>query len=225
MHGGTKDGRQRLARIGMFYMLRQLDLIDTPLPRMDQRYDAPDGSAAFFGITGRNLTTERLARTAAGEPLNGVDGVTVPEIIPAIPGLAASHRTEVMGWAINGVTATDATIYTVTAQDVSDGMPFTAGQKVCRVRPASGQTFGYADSIVYGYDRLPGYLAKEDYDNDVRAWMNWLTVDMGQADLERLPVQFQGDIFTLPTTLPAPAVFEVDGDDQFNSARISCQRR
>ncbi|MEM8617724.1 MAG: hypothetical protein AAGF20_12430 [Pseudomonadota bacterium] len=198
-------------------------MISAPIPRLDLRHDATDGSAAYFGIAGRNLTTERLWRVANGETLsNRSDGSELPpNIIPQLPNLSPDHRTEVMGFSINNVAAQNADIYTVLGSDTELlAAGFTTGQAVARVLPNSG-TFSASDAIIYGVDRLPGYQVggtTGDYANSVRAFLNWLAVDMGQADLSRLPVQHQSLIFAQATTLPAPPTFTIDGTTSWASA-------
>ncbi|WP_138470115.1 hypothetical protein [Poseidonocella sp. HB161398] len=203
MTKSTPEGRQRLARIGLHNMLQTLGLAPTALPVLDQRWDVPDGSAAYFGISGRDLSTERLRQG-----------------LPAIPGLeahggpAASHRTEVMGFAINTAPAQTAEIHAVTAAEVAAGCPMAEGQKVARVLPNAG-VFTYADNIVYGPGALPGYQVEEDYAD--RACLNWLVADMGQPQelLPALPVQHMAGV-ALPSTLTAPQQFAVAGGTVFN---------
>ena len=63
--GDDRDGRQRLGQIWMEHFLRLNGISATPEPRLNRRWDKPDGTYADFWIDGNNsLTTERLRRGA-----------------------------------------------------------------------------------------------------------------------------------------------------------------
>lgn len=216
----TREGRQRLARIGAHNMMQTLGWMDSPLPRFDSRYDEPGGAWSDHWIDGNNtLTTLRREQgTVAGEHVDPIlslqdQGATLaPEL---------DHRTEVMGWAINRKFAQRAEIYAVTQADVDTGHPASVGQVVCRVWPRSDQPNGFtwADEIIYGVDMLPGYLASTDNGSETaedlsqqagqRAFLNWAVVDMGQPSdvIEWLPVQHQLGTYTQPTTLAVPDLY------------------
>jgi hypothetical protein len=198
------DGRQRYASIMLHNLLQATGLASNPLPRLDYRYDDPDGVHADFGIVGFNLTTERLRRAAEGTLGN------IPAIIPDLSVYGATvdpaedHRTEVMGWAIDGRPARRAEIVRGAGPN---------GEDICRVYPNEGR-FTYANSIVYGWAGETGHLVKEDFAD--RAYLNMLVVDMGQprALLPALPVYLQGP-FALPGTYEAPRAFTVAGGTAF----------
>ena len=198
--GDDRDGRQRHAALGLFFMTKMLGMHSYPVPALDARHDDPAGAYSDFAITGRNLTTERLRRAAAGT-LGGI-----PATIPAI----APHRCEVMGWCINKRPVL-ADIQTASGHPV-----FPHGQSFCRVYANAGAPITAVSEVRYGYGVWPGHLVQEDYDD--RVYLNWLVCDVGQphAVLPAVPVQFQQNV-GLPTTLPVTELFKVAGTTHLRS--------
>lgn len=182
----SADGRQRLGRIGMAMNLTTLEMTDWAWPELNGRLDEAAGAYVDFWVAGRDLTTERIRQSDAA----------IAETAP--------HRTEVMGWTIDGKPAELAKI-------VAAAGP--SGEDVCRVWPNVG-TILYSTTIRYGTGSLPGYLADEDYADKV--WKNWLVCDVGQADMPALPVRFRSTD-ALPTTLSAPQNFTIAGETTWTS--------
>ena len=194
MDGGDRDGRQRHAQLLMFYMTKALGMHSHAVPVLDGRRDDPAGAYTDLWSTGRNLTTERLRRQAAGTL------GSIPATIPAI----APHRCEVMGCAIDKKPVL-AEIKTASGHPV-----LPDGQTYCRVYALPGLPISAVSEVRYGFGPLPGYLVDEDYDD--RVYLNWLVCDVGQpqAVLGAVPVQFQHRD-GLPTTLAVPDLFKVSG--------------
>ncbi len=168
--GNTKDGREMLARLGMAATLKTLGLVDWPVPVFNRRYDAPDGSYVDYWMEGYNITTLRHLRAA-----NGTLGDYASEIPPSFP-----HRTEVMGWEINGVPAERVELVKNAGGSSNRGV---------RVYPNQGMApFDANSEIVYG----PGsYVANQIRVEDPRdgIHLNYPVVDVGQKDLPALPIQ------------------------------------
>lgn len=204
MDGGDRDGRQRHGLIHMFMMTKALGMHSYPVPVLDGRMDDPAGAYTDMWVTGRNLTTERLRRAAAGTL------GSIPATIPAI----APHRSVVMGCCV------DKKPVLADIQTASGHPVLPDGQTFLRVYAHPSGPINVLSEVRYGYGTLPGYLVSEDYAD--RVYLNWLVCDVGQphAVLPAIPVQFQHDE-GLPTTLVAPDLFKVAGTTYLRSTASS----
>ncbi|MBC56962.1 MAG: hypothetical protein CL814_08500 [Confluentimicrobium sp.] len=156
----TKDGLERLARLGANAILKSAGLVSWPVPAFDRSYWAPDGSYVDLWMDGHDITTERLRRG-----------------LPAIPATFA-HRAEVMGMTIGGEPAQNAVIVANAGGSGFSGV---------RVSPNSG-VFTYASSVEDGFGALPGWQQwPDDYLDDY--YLNRPVADVGQSGLAALPLK------------------------------------
>ena len=168
---GTKDGLERLAAMGALAILKSAGLVAWPVPEFNRAYWAPDGSYADFWMDGVNVTTERRRRGMA----------EIPYRYP--------HRTEVMGFAIDGTPARDVRII------ANAGGSGFAGVRVS----ATGQRFDRQTEIEYGQGAAPGVLrVPEDYRDGHH--LNLPVADVGQRGLATLPLR-PLSVGRLPNTL------------------------
>ncbi len=159
-HSATdKDGLERLARLGMEATLFSAKLVSWPRPAFDRVYWDPSGQHVDFWMNGFNITTERLRR---GLP-------PIPSTFP--------HRTEVLGFSIDGEPAHDAHIV------ASAGNSGFAG---VRVKPISGK-FTAASDVQYGLGTLAGFVQDPEDFQDAY-YLNLPVVDVGQKGLPALPL-------------------------------------
>jgi len=186
MNGRSKDGREMLARIGMAATLKTVGLVDWPIPEFNRRYDEPTGAYVEFWMDGHDVTTWRRLRAAAGEL--GEYPTEIPDTFP--------HRTEVMGWEIDGRPAERAEI----VANAGD-----SGHAGVRVYPNTGRpNFSRYSKIIYGPGSYVGRQIKEK-DPQEGVHLNYPVVDVGQVALPALPVQPRSNV-DLPWTLPPVGV-------------------
>lgn len=155
----SKDGLERLARLGMEATLFSAKLVSWPRPVFDRVYWDPSGEYVDFWMNGFNTSTERIRR---GLP-------PIPATFP--------HRTEVLGFSIDGEPAHDARIVANAGNSGFAGV---------RVRPFSGK-FTAANDVQYGLGSLAGFVRDpEDFQDGF--YLNLPVVDVGQKGLPALPV-------------------------------------
>ncbi|MFS4439504.1 hypothetical protein ACMA5I_14940 [Paracoccaceae bacterium GXU_MW_L88] len=131
------DGIERLGRLVAVGAIYALGLSETPLPVLDQAELSADGVTLYWGSSAGALTTTRLARGLP--PIDGTD----------------AHRTEVMGFEVNGVAASYAAI---------------EGGRVALRKP-DGALWTKEDVVTYGRGGATGMLRVEA-DQAAEAWMN-----------------------------------------------------
>lgn len=171
------DGLERHAAVYTLAILKSAGLVNWSKPNFTNAYWEPSGAYVDYWIAGHNITTERKRRGLAAIP------ATYP------------HRTEVMGWTINGVPATNAVIVANAGGSGWSGV---------RITPTSG-VFTYASKVDYGRGRSVGFQKyPQDYQDSY--WLNLPVVDMGQAGVVNLPVKPLSTV-GIANTLSAPAQF------------------
>lgn len=155
----SKDGLERLASLGMEATLFSAKLVSWPRPAFDHVYWDPSGEYVDFWMNGFNISTERIRR---GLP-------PIPATFP--------HRTEVLGFSIDGEPAHDARIVANAGNSGFAGV---------RVKPFSGK-FTAANDVQYGLGCLAGFVRDpEDFQDGF--YLNLPVVDVGQKGLPALPL-------------------------------------
>jgi len=170
--GNTADGTQAFARLTALAILQSAGLVPGPVPEFDQAFWEPSGAQVEVWSSAGPITTTRLAR---GEP-------PLPATFP--------HRTEVMGWQVNGEPAQNATI--------------VAGR--VRITPNGGGSFVAGDTIQYGEGGASGAI-KFPEDLVEASWKNLPIVDPGIPGLDGVPLRPLADPVVLANTLPATSAF------------------
>lgn len=170
--GNDPDGTPALARQTALAVLQSAGLVPWPVPEFDQALWEPSGAWVEVWSSAGPITTTRLARAEA--PL----AATFP------------HRTEVMGWQINGLPAENAVI--------------VAGR--VRITPNGGGSFVATDAIQYGEGGASGAI-KFPEDLVEESWKNLPIVDLGVPGLDGVPVRPFADPAALANTLVPTSTF------------------
>lgn len=175
--GEVVEGLQRHGAVYMLATLKSIGLVNWPNPEFTSAYWEPTGAYVDYWIAGYNVTTERRRQGLAAIP------ATYP------------HRTEVMGWTIDGVPATNAVIVANAGGSGYSGV---------RITPTSG-VFTYASQVDYGHGQLVGFQKyPQDYQDSW--WLNLPVADMGQEGIATLPVKPLSTV-GIANTLLAPPQF------------------
>ncbi|WP_424991089.1 hypothetical protein [Fluviibacterium sp. S390] len=177
----TDDGLPARARHVAVTALHGLGLAPIEVPRFNRAYWEPSGAWVELWFEDASGATPPVTTTRAARGL------------PAMP-TTYPHRTEVLGFEINGIPAENATL---------------AGGRV-RIAPNGGGLFTFADSVQFGRGGASGVLKwpEDKFDGD---WMNLPMVDLGLAGVEGVALEPLPLATEIANTLPAPATFTTTG--------------